>query len=108
MQMGFGPGWSRLCTYLLCMTLKKKKKSSHSPGLTRHSHVASAVQSVDCPLPLSLAGSLTGHCGNEMLHPRRKSCLSPIYTVWFGIIKYILNEHGVSVCSGSLLLIGCY
>lgn len=26
----------------------------------------------------------------------------------FGRIKYILNEYGVSLCSSSLLLIGCY
>lgn len=34
MQMGFGPGWSRLCTYLLCMTLKKKKVFSQSRAYT--------------------------------------------------------------------------
>lgn len=34
MQMGFGPGRSHLCTYLLCMTLKKKKVFSQSRAYT--------------------------------------------------------------------------
>lgn len=101
---------SRVWVYICLVELKNKTKSSHSPRVIHHSRVASAVNSADRPLLISLSGSLTGRYKNEIpASPSWKlQCLRLIYTMWSGKTKYILNEYGVSIYSGNLLLIGCY
>lgn len=67
------------------------KKSSHSPGLPRHSHAAPAVNSVDCPWPVTLSGSLTGHWENEILTPPLLMFMSlshPFHVVWQNQIRF--------------------
>lgn len=69
----------------------KKIKSSHSPGLPRHSHVAPAVNSVGCTGAVTLSGSPTGHWENQILTPPLQTFMSLshlFHVVWQNQIHF--------------------